>query len=153
MARFHKTTYNQPSATKTATQDAARDYLKQQIMSGSSKDAALLFGVTQKTVTRWRAFLTGSSSQKRDPFKQSTPKIAKATARAIRINVTADYTPADDDEYLKEDYGLYADFADPASMLESMVNAPNEAWENFFEANYYPSGTLDNISSFSITTR
>ena len=135
--------FAQSAASRAALHDAARQHLNQQILSSPAKALAAQIGVSERTVQRWKAFLTGSGSQARNPAK-SLPKVAKA-AKPVQVTLKADFDYGGDPAYHRDQKpmhtmgdGLGADF------FAQALNNPDEAWEMFLD-NYGVVGTVENV--------
>lgn len=134
--------FPQSAASRAALQDAARDYLNHRIASGKASERAKEFGVTERTVNRWRASLAGKGSQKRNPLSKSSTfsKWGKVT-----VKLTATYRPGDDDSYKRDNKPMTADV--PAGFFSQALSDADEAWQTFLDANVYPLGTVENVQS------
>lgn len=135
--------FDQPAASRSALHDAAQDYLNQRILSGKSSERAKEFNVTQKTIQRWRASLTGSGAQKRNPLSKSSTfsKRGKTT-----VKIKAQYTPGGDPSYGRM-RTLESDV--PAGFFSQALANPDEAWQTFLDSNVYPDGLIDSVQSIS----
>ena len=130
--------FDQPAASRQAIQDAARDYF----LSGKSSERAKEFGVTQRTVNRWRASLENKGSQKRNPLSQAS----KFSKHKVTVKVKAHYSPGGDPSYGRM---RTLESAVPASFFAQALSNPDDAWQTFLEANNYPDGDIDNVQSIS----
>ena len=132
--------FPQSAASRQAIHDAARDYLNQRILSGKSSERAKEFNVTPKTIQRWRASLTGSGKQARNPLSKSSTfsKRGKTT-----IKLKADYAAGGDSGYLRKSKPMQAEV--PAGFFSQALADPDAAWQTFLDSNVYPPGTVENV--------
>lgn len=129
MARTLTATYKQPQEAKAIMKASAMEKLSAGILERPSKDVAEETGVTVRTVNRWKASLTGSGSQARNPFKQSGAKLA-AAAGPVSLHVSMTLSIGGDDEYSVErstDVDMDEDF------LALALEDPDAAWDEFFD--------------------
>lgn len=131
--------FDQPAASRAALSEAARDYF----LSGKSADRAKEFGVTQRTINRWRASLQGKDSQKRNPLSKASKFSKKGK---VTVTVKANYIVGGDPKY-----GRMRELASVVSsdfFSQALAN-PDEAWQTFLDANVYPDGLIDSVQSIS----
>ena len=133
--------FPQSAASRQALHDAAQSYLNHRILSGKTSDRAKEFNVTQKTIQRWRASLSGSGAQKRNPLSKSSTFSKRGK---VTVKVKATYAVGGDAAYerLRE---LESDV--PSSFFGQALADPDVAWETFLDSNVYPGGTIDNVQS------
>lgn len=136
--------FPQSAASRAALQDAARDYLNQRILSGKSSERAKEFHVTQKTIQRWRASLSGSSAQKRNPLAKGS-SFGKGK---VHVKLVADFDYGDDPEYHRDKKPMHTmlDGLPRTAFFHAALNDPDEAWEMFLN-NYGVIGTVENVQS------
>lgn len=139
--------FPQSAASRQSIQDAAQGYLNGRILEGKAADRAKEFGVTPRTVERWRASLTGSGSQQRNPLHRLS-KIG-----GFKMTVKADYAAGGDPAYLRRQKQMSSIrfTANEARTLLNQAQAdPDEAWQTFFDVYILPSGTIEHAHiSFS----
>ena len=135
--------FPQSAASRAALQDAAQDYLNHRIASGKASERAKEFGVTERTVNRWRASLSGKGSQKRNPLSKSSTFSKRGK---VTVTVKAQYTPGGD-----PDYGRMRELTSdvPADFFSQALSDPDEAWQTFLDANVYPEGIISDVKSIS----
>lgn len=127
--KFEGIIYQQPEDSREALVQAAKIALQE------------MTGVSDRTIERWEAYLTGSSSQKRNP----AGAFSQLDSFHISMDV-AEYYPNDDQQYVKEGPEIWADIEDPASFFTAILSGDvDAAFQQIFVENEYPSGTIYGI--------
>ena len=139
--------FPQSAASRAAMHDAAQSYLNSQLLSGPAKAMAQQLGVSERQVYRYRSFITGKGSQARNP-RNALQKLAKQS-KPLKVKMKADYAAGGDSGYLRDGKDMPAGGSgvpvDGAAFLESALNNPDEAYQQFFDEYVLPSGTVENV--------
>ena len=136
--------FEQSAASRAAMHDAAQSYLNHRILSGKSSERAKEFNVTQKTIQRWRASLSGSGAQKRNPLSKASTFSKRGK---VTVKLTATYRAGGDDEYKRDNKPMWSEVS--SGFFSQALADPDEAYQQFFDGNVYPPGTVENVRGIS----
>ena len=121
--------FDQSDVTRQAITQAAQEYLAANILTGKVRDIAARYGVSEREVYRWRAFLLGKGSQQRSPLRSKKVKPQK-------IHFKGDIIIGGDPRYRvhrnpRGGVDLSSHFSD--AILSDAISDPDEAWQAFFD--------------------
>lgn len=138
--------FNQSAASRQAIHDAARDFLDARILSGKSAERAKEFGVSQRTIERWRSSLEGKGSQKRSPLH----RLSTFGKQKIQMKLDATLVVGGNPKYARFRRGIVV-HVDRQLLNHALGDeeSQDEAWQDFFDDYLMPEGEVENIQHLS----